>query len=91
MAPDVLVGVCAKRSLELVISLLAVLKAGGAYVPLDPEAPVERLTDMIVDAGLGVVLMQNILAPVIRLAVRGFVHPLLDNDLKSEASRGQSR
>src|SRR6478736_586491 len=39
VGPDVLVGVCAERSLELVVGLLAVLKAGGAYVPLDPEYP----------------------------------------------------
>ena len=51
-----LVGVCAERSLELVVGLLAVLKAGGAYVPLDPEYPAERLTDMVADAGLRVVL-----------------------------------
>ena len=50
--PGVLVGVCAERSLELVVGLLAVLKAGGAYVPLDPEYPAERLTDMVADAGL---------------------------------------
>ena len=86
VAPDVLVGVCAKRSLELVVSLLAVLKAGGAYVPLDPEAPVERLTDMIVDAGLGVVLMQDTLAPVIQLP--SWVSCILvDYDLKAKPER----
>ena len=59
VGPDVLVGVCAERSLELVVGLLAVLKAGGAYVPLDPEYPAERLTDMVSDAGLRVVLLQG--------------------------------
>ena len=34
-----LVGVCAERSLEMVVALLAILKAGGAYVPLDPGLP----------------------------------------------------
>ena len=62
VGPDVLVGVCAERSVELVVGLLAVLKAGGAYVPLDPEYPAERLHDMMADAGLGVVLMQSRLA-----------------------------
>ena len=51
VGPDVLVGVCAERSLELVVGLLAVLKAGGAYLPLDPEYPAGRLTDMVSDAG----------------------------------------
>ena len=37
--PDVLVGVCMERSLEMVIALYGILKAGGAYVPLDPDYP----------------------------------------------------
>ena len=56
---DVLVGVAAERSLELVIGLLAVLKAGGAYVPLDPEYPQERLSYMMQDSGIGLLLTQG--------------------------------
>ena len=56
--PDTLVGVCMERSLEMVVSLLAVLKAGGAYVPLDPELPQERLAYMIQDAQVHVLLTQ---------------------------------
>ncbi|GAI53085.1 unnamed protein product, partial [marine sediment metagenome] len=36
VGPDTLVGICAERSLEMVIGLFGILKAGGAYVPLDP-------------------------------------------------------
>ena len=61
VGPDVLVGVCAERSLELVVGLLGILKAGGAYLPLDPEYPAERLADMMADAGLGLVLTQEAL------------------------------
>ena len=43
------------------------LKAGGAYLPLDPEYPAERLTDMVSDAGLRVVLMQGALAAALPL------------------------
>ncbi|MCP4661120.1 MAG: amino acid adenylation domain-containing protein, partial [bacterium] len=43
VGPEVLVGVCAERSPEMMVGLLAVLKAGGAYVPLDPSFPRERL------------------------------------------------
>ena len=39
VGPDVLVGVFAERSFEMVLALLATLKAGGAYVPLDPSYP----------------------------------------------------
>ena len=59
VGPDVLVGVCAERSVELVVGLVAVLKAGGAYVPLDPEYPRRGSTVMMTDAGLSVVLTQR--------------------------------
>ena len=49
---EVLVGIAAERSLELVIGLLAIMKAGGAYVPLDPEYPRERLQHMFEDLSL---------------------------------------
>ena len=58
VGPDVLVGVCAERSLELVIALLASMKAGGAYVPLDPEYPKDRLETMLQDAHPPVILTQ---------------------------------
>ncbi|MEW6755261.1 MAG: amino acid adenylation domain-containing protein [Candidatus Latescibacterota bacterium] len=61
VGPDVPVGVCLERSLEMVTALVAVLKAGGAYVPLDPEAPAERLAFMLADTGAPVVLTQGAL------------------------------
>ena len=64
--PDVLVGVCAERSLELVIALLAILKAGAAYVPLDPEYPKERLETMVRDANPPILLTQAHLLDRIR-------------------------
>lgn len=57
-----LVGVCAERSIELVVALVAVLKAGAAYVPLDPESPAERLRFMIEDADVRVLLAPRRLA-----------------------------
>lgn len=59
VGPEVLVGVCVERSLEMLISILAVLKAGGAYVPLDPIYPAERIAFMIEDAGLTLLLTQD--------------------------------
>ncbi len=58
VGPDVLVAVCAERSLEMVIALLASIKAGGAYVPLDPEYPPDRLQMMLQDCNSPVVLTQ---------------------------------
>lgn len=59
IGPDVLVGICMERSLDLVVALLAVLKAGGAFVPLDPDYPSERLAFMLEDAQCPVVLTQT--------------------------------
>jgi amino acid adenylation domain-containing protein len=54
--PDTLVGVAMGRSETLAVSLLAILKAGGAYVPLDPSYPKDRLSWMIEDSGMPVLL-----------------------------------
>ncbi|WP_406727867.1 amino acid adenylation domain-containing protein [Streptomyces sp. GD-15H] len=58
VGPESRVGVCMRRSLDLVTALLAVLKAGGAYVPLDPDYPQERLAFMAEDAEVRLVLTQ---------------------------------
>ena len=63
VGPDVLVGICLERSLELVVGPLGILKAGGAYVPLEPDYPRDRLQLMIADAGLGLVLTKRVLRP----------------------------
>ncbi|MEH1954356.1 amino acid adenylation domain-containing protein [Nostoc sp.] len=57
--PDVLVGICVERSLEMVVGLLGILKAGGAYVPLDPEYPQDRLSFMLEDAQVPVLISQQ--------------------------------
>jgi natural product biosynthesis luciferase-like monooxygenase protein len=59
VVPDSLVGVCVERSIDLVVSIVAVQKAGGAYVPLDPAYPRERLALMIEDSGASVLLTQR--------------------------------
>ena len=57
--PEVLVGICLERSLEMVIGLLAILKAGGAYLPLEPALPKARLAFMLEDAQVLVLLTQE--------------------------------
>ncbi len=57
--PETRVGIAAERSVEMVICLLAILKAGGAYVPLDPELPGERLTYMINNSDISILLTQS--------------------------------
>ncbi|MEM6402439.1 MAG: condensation domain-containing protein, partial [Cyanobacteria bacterium P01_D01_bin.116] len=56
--PEKRVGICVQRRIDMVIGLLGILKAGGAYVPLDPAYPQERLSYMVADAGVSV-LIQN--------------------------------
>ena len=65
VGPEVLVGVCMERSLELVVALLAILKAGGAYVPLDPAYPEDRLQFMMDDADVAVLLTQQRLREIV--------------------------
>jgi amino acid adenylation domain-containing protein len=57
--PEVLVGICIKRSLEMVIGLLGILKAGGAYLPLDPTYPAARLAFVLEDAQVHILLTQS--------------------------------
>ena len=59
VGPEVPVGICLERSLDLPVSILAVLKAGGVYVPLDPSYPVERLEFMLRDCGAPIVLTES--------------------------------
>ncbi len=47
---DVIVGVCASRSIEAVVAILGVLRAGGAWLPLDPAVPLARLGAIVEDA-----------------------------------------
>ncbi|MCC5648468.1 amino acid adenylation domain-containing protein [Nostoc sp. XA013] len=57
--PEILVGICMERSLEMVIAILAILKVGAAYVPLDPTYPVERLSFVLEDTQLKFILTQQ--------------------------------
>lgn len=59
VGPEVLVGICVERSLEMVVGLLGILKAGAAYVPLDPSYPKERIAFMLEDTQSPVLLTQG--------------------------------
>ncbi|TCP59316.1 amino acid adenylation domain-containing protein [Tumebacillus sp. BK434] len=59
VGPDVPVGVCVERSLELVVALVGVLKAGGAFVPVDTEAPQDRIGQLLEEAQAAVCLTQS--------------------------------
>src|SRR3981081_1826496 len=62
IGPDVPVGLCMERSVELPIAALGILKAGGAYVPLDPSYPARRLSMLLEDSGTPLVVAQPCVA-----------------------------
>jgi amino acid adenylation domain-containing protein len=59
VGPEVLVGLCVERSLDMVVGVLGILKAGGAYVPLDPRFPSDRIAFMLEDAQAPVLVTQQ--------------------------------
>lgn len=63
IGPDVLVGICLERSLEMAVGLLGILRAGGACLPLDPTYPPDRLAFMLDDAAAPVLLTSRRLEP----------------------------
>ena len=56
VCPETLVGICLKRSIEMVAGVLGILKAGGAYVPIDPQLPRARVAFLLRDTGVAIVL-----------------------------------
>jgi amino acid adenylation domain-containing protein len=63
VGPESLVGICVERTLEMFIGIMGVLKAGGAYVPVDPAYPEERISFILKDARVSVLLTQRSLLP----------------------------
>jgi amino acid adenylation domain-containing protein/non-ribosomal peptide synthase protein (TIGR01720 family) len=78
VGPEIPVGLCLERSVEMLVGVLGILKAGGAYVPLDPASPPERLILIVAEAGLPVVVTQQ------KFTERFFKSPVrriaMDND-----------
>ncbi|HYO91634.1 MAG TPA: AMP-binding protein, partial [Pyrinomonadaceae bacterium] len=62
VGPETLVALYLERGVEMIVGLLGVLKAGGAYVPLDAAYPKQRLSFVLDDARIRVVLTQQGLA-----------------------------
>ncbi|HEX6718884.1 MAG TPA: amino acid adenylation domain-containing protein [Pyrinomonadaceae bacterium] len=88
VGPEVCVGLCVERSLEMVVGMLGILKAGGAYVPLDASYPTERLAYMMADAGIVVVLTQEALLDALPLHWAQVVS--LDGDWEEIAQRSDA-
>jgi amino acid adenylation domain-containing protein len=63
VGPEVRVGLCVERSIDMVVALLGIVQAGGAYVPLDPAHPAERLAMVLEDSGVAVLVTEEGLLP----------------------------
>src|SRR5690349_15969769 len=60
--PELLIGICVERSLDMLVSILGVLKAGCAYVPIIPEYPKERINHMLTDSKVSILLTHQALS-----------------------------
>jgi len=87
VGPDVLVGCCLERSLDLIVALVAILKAGGAYVPLDPAYPKERFDLLLEDTRTAVMITQKSLAATV-LTGRNVAAIVVDDPEFSGAASG---
>jgi amino acid adenylation domain-containing protein len=88
VGPEVLVGLCVERSLDMVVGLLGILKVGGAYMPLDPAYPCDRLAYMLEDASVPVLLTQERL--VVTLPEHKAKVVCLDADWQEIAQQSES-
>lgn len=87
VGPEVLVGICVNRSLEMIVASLGVWKAGGAYIPLDPDYPRDRLILMLTDAQVPILLTQQSLVNMLPKLQAQIV--CLDTDWEYIAKRYQ--
>ena len=60
VGPEVLVGLCGRRSPELIAGLIGILKAGGGYVCLDPGHPLDRIETIVQNSALRLVLIDDV-------------------------------
>lgn len=84
--PDKLIGICAERSIAMMVALLAVVKSGAAYLPIDPFLPPDRMTYMMADSGLSVLITQDNFRP----SLHTFAGPVISLDDPSDAGRWAS-
>ncbi|MBB4636053.1 non-ribosomal peptide synthetase [Longimicrobium terrae] len=92
VGPDILVGLCMERGLEMAVGVLAVLKAGGAYVPLDPDYPADRLRFMVEDSHPAALLASRVPESLVDGLTEGSGVPVIriETDGQAWADRPES-
>ncbi|WP_310619725.1 non-ribosomal peptide synthetase [Flexibacterium corallicola] len=71
VGPEMVVGVCLQRSVDLITTLFALFKIGGGYMPLDPDYPAERLNFMVSDVAAKVIVTASPFIEKLRPAIKG--------------------
>ena len=87
LGADDRVAVVLDRSPEFVIAALGVMKAGAAYLPIETGCPIDRLTFMVRDAGVRLVITTPALAPVLRAAGVAAMTPEAAADAPADSPR----
>ena len=80
VGPDVGVGIILHRSVEMMAGIFGILKAGGAYVPISPEYPEERISFMIADSGIKILLTRGPLVELLNSMETGNTVEILNLD-----------
>ncbi len=86
--PDVVVGLCVDRSIEMVVGILGILKAGGAYLPLDPTYPADRLAFLLEDSAVPVLVTEERHLGVLKAPAAAIVCLDRDRETLARASSG---
>ncbi|MFK4082534.1 amino acid adenylation domain-containing protein [Kribbella sp. NPDC020789] len=87
--PEVPIGVCLPRGVDLLVAILGILKSGSAYVPLDDDLPGQRLRFMLDDTTARLIVTES--ATLARLPAGGWAPVLLDTHADQIALRPVSR
>jgi amino acid adenylation domain-containing protein len=89
---ETLVGVCADRSPEMLVAILAILKSGAAYVPIDPKYPAERIAYILQDSKAPLLLTQRAISgtlPPLEHSRTLYIDDVLTNSTWRDASSTQ--
>ena len=74
--PNMVVGLLTDRSLDTIIGMLGILKAGGAYLPIEVDYPIDRITYMLENSNV-----QILISDQPRIKAPSSINQLLFNDL----------
>jgi amino acid adenylation domain-containing protein len=90
--PEVRIGICMDRSLEMIVAILGILKAGAVYVPLDPKLPQERLRYVVEDVESPLVLttksLRKQLPPELKVLLLDEEMPLIGREMREDLEEG---